>query len=306
VNPYLASRRTVDAVHGAMRGWAEGLLRAAECPEPVLTAFPEGDERAVVVMPYRLTLWPKLVENLESVPLLGAPIRGAQQAGIPEAWVRLAEATTVCIRSVFPTIRNKAGITVVSPSTSVGDLPKPLAGWYKGQGADSEWVIVDGKTAKARLPAMAWVPGIKLRVHYLVQAHGPDDPMEPKVGRIAAVTVGLHHQRTVQVPLPPAPMEERYTTFFRALADSCEGEAGERLAAALGAVTEVRPHRLTILPHEAPASDDFAEIMKSLGRRLQPTLLVMLQLPLAGYPMISPSVTPTFHTDAMARDEGAP
>lgn len=306
MNPYLVTRRTVDAVHGAMRGWAEGLARQAGSEDPVLTSFPEGDGRALVVLPYRLTLWPKLVETLDSVPLLGAPVRGAHQASIPQAWVDLAEAATDCIRGTFPTVKNKAGITVVRPTTAVGDLPKPLSAWYRTQGADSVWVNVAGNKPSARLPAMAWVPGIKLRVHYLVQAAGRDDALEPNVGLLAAVTVGLHHQRTIEVPLPPAPLGPEYAEFFEALAKSCPDERGERLQGAVAAATETRRHRLTILPHEAPASDDFAEIMRSLKRPLQPTLLLMLQLPLAGYPLMSPSVTPTFHTDALPRDEGAP
>lgn len=308
MTPYAAARELVDAVDVGMRGWAERICASAGASPSVRSHFPpEITERTVVVHPYRLTLWPKLAETVESIPVLGAPApRPGGQRTVPDAWRRVGMAATQCLREVFPSMDTPRGI-VVNPTAPLKSLPKPLADWYAGRPKDDAMGWVGEKSGKpvARLPAMDWTPGIKVRLHYLLQVCDPPEiPETSSVGLLSALMLGTHLDRVIDVPLPPAPLGEDSVAMLRAIAASASGPAAEHLAAAVEEVTAVRKHRVPILPHESPASDDFSEIMRGLRRPLQPTLLLMLLLPLGDKASFSPSVSPAFATDALPR-EGA-
>ena len=303
-NPYQDTRETMDAVHASMKQWARRILdRAGAEDVGVETVFPEGDSPAtLVVLPYRLTLWPKLVENASSISLLGANPRVAAQHGVPSAWTLLAGQTTAILRDVFPRAKNKSGVEVVLPNAPLSQLPKPIADWYDAQPEDGDpaWTVSRGGDKAARLPTLGWMPGIKLRVHYLAQMAGGAPELTGAAGLVSALTVGLHLDRSVEVERPPAPIDPRYIEMFRAIAASApDTAAGEAMSATIDSVAHTATHTLPVLPHEAPASDDFAEIMRTLRRPLQPTLLLQLQVPVAGFPEVLPAVSPQFSTNRL-------
>ncbi len=304
-NPYADTRATMDAVHDSMKAWAERIISRLGMPGiTVQTTFPDDpEENALVLLPYRLTLWPKLVENASPVSLLGANPRAAAQAGVPEAWMRVAIELTQALREVFPRAKNKAGVEVVMPNAPLSSLPKPLAAWYDAQpeeptDGEPAWIVMRDGEKYGRLPTMSWMPGIKLRVHYLAQMAG-EVGRSGAAGIVSALTVGLHLDRSIEVERPPAPLAPAYFGLMRAIAES----ASEPLSAAMTKDVEVIAssaiHTLPVLPHEAPQSDDFAEIMRTLRRPLAPTLLLQLQIPVAGHPEMLPAVSPQFSTNRL-------
>jgi len=304
-NPYADTRATMDAVHDSMKSWAERIIgRLGESDLPVRTTFPDDpDESALVLLPYRLTLWPKLVENASPVSLLGANPRAAAQAGVPEAWMRVAIQLTQALREVFPRAKNKAGVEVVMPNAPLSSLPKPLADWYDAQpveptDGEPAWIVMRDGEKCGRLPTMSWMPGIKLRVHYLAQMAG-ELGRSGAAGVVSALTVGLHLDRSVEVERPPAPLDPTYFDLMRAIAASAPSPLGPAMAKDVETIASSAVHTLPVLPHEAPQSDDFAEIMRTLRRPLAPTLLLQLQIPVAGHPQVLPAVSPQFSTNRM-------
>lgn len=296
MTPYAASRALVDRVEEALAAWVHDALASAGCEAPVRTEFAADDAAGplALMVPHRMALWPKLVENVEEVPLLGAgALKAAARAGVPGRWLHMAAAVTEGLASMVPAgDRKRPGMPSALP---LAELPAPLAKWYRAAG--EPWL----QGQRALMPAWSWKPGIKIRLHYLVQViPGPGDGSG--AGLLASVVLATHRERQLEVALPGSGLPDEAAGWVRALAESVGGEASQTMLAAAEGLTSPDLQPVPLMPEEMPDHDDFAGLMRGLGHKLRPSLLLMLQLPLGGDPLFTPAVSPSISADRMPRE----
>lgn len=307
MNPYTTARSTAEAVHTSVLTWARQLLDRADLTQvEVHGVFPPEDHPKphTIVFPYRMTLWPKLVESTDAVPFLGqmrAP--GAAVPGVPQPWADLAARMGTIIHRVLPPASSKGGRPPRPASWNrLDELPLPLAKWYRAQpdkpNEDGvQWRgELDGAVGGV-LPALSWRPAVKVRINYLVQVlpgPGQASPASFTLGALSAITLGTHLERTIPVRLPEAPSVPGLETLVDAIAECGTPEEAVALRDNARDVFESRDQLVPLLPVESPAADDFAEIMRSLRRPMTPTLLLQVQIPLGGGPQLAPAASPQF------------
>lgn len=318
MNPFTTARATSEAVHESVLQWARGLLdRADHKAVEVHGSFPPEDhpQPYAVLFPYRMTLWPKLVESVDAVPFLGQ-IRnpGSPVAGVPQPWADLAARMGAILHRVIPPAPTKGGRPPRPASWNLlDDLPPPLARWYRAQpdAPDENGVQWRGErdgAAGGVLPTLAWRPPVKVRINYLVQVvagAGHPAPAAFAIGALSALTLGTHLERTIPVHLPEAPAVPGLETLVDAIAACGTEEEQEALRDNARDVFVARDQLVPLLPTESPSADDFAEIMRSLRRPLHPTLLLQVLIPLGGGPILAPTASPQFDITTPPRG-GAP
>jgi hypothetical protein len=300
MNPFAHAHTVMRLVHGSLVHWARDLLLEAGV-EGVGVHARFQDERTagdhIVVMPYRMSPWPKLVEQDRPINLLANGARS--RTSVPGLWGTLGS----LIRSGVDTCYDiGAGRPRMLPAVPLDSLPAPLADWYRAQDPDGEsrWLVEKGGGAFGRLPTLMWNRPLNVRTYYLILASDAaarrGDPAETfSVPALAVITLGLQLRRTLRVPLPPVAVDPALPGFLRALAASTEGELATDLGAAADELGVDQEHRVTVVPVPDLPSDDFAHVMRSLDRPLQPAVHVAVQVAIGGGPAFVPGTSPTMN-----------
>lgn len=318
MNIYEHTLETTRLVHLRLLEWVrELLIRAGMDSVQVKGRFSSEDAAGptMTVFPYQMGAWPKMVETGSDIPMLGGP--GDSEGIVPAGWKRAADLITRSMVEVFPVDRARGSRPArVRPIVPLGDLPTPLADWYRAQGDNGSaqsWCVTGRRdTLSGRLPSMAWRRPLNVRHLYLVLANDTDEPSGLHAGMpfglsaLSVVLLGIQMERTLAVRVPAVPAGEPLLTFIDALAASMDGERAEQLAEMSEAVRSEFHTNIALLPFPDLPSDDSAEVMKALEKTLQPVVHLGVQLGIGGGPLFEPSVSPVFHTATTDdEDDGA-
>jgi hypothetical protein len=298
MNPFAHTHTVMHRVHAAMVYWARDLLLEAGIEgATVFSRF--QDERTagdhIVLMPYRMTPWPKLVEQDRPINLMA---RGDDRS-VPRYWAMLGTA----LRDGVELCYDLGTGPRIAPAVPLSSMPKPLADWYDRQDPDDEvqWCVVRGGSKFGRLPTLLWDRPLSIRTFYLILASDAaarqgDVSGGFSVPALGVVTLGLQLRRSITVSLPSASVPSKLDGFVRAMAESCESPTAETLFELSQELGQDQDYRMTITPVPDLPSDDFAHVMRSLDRPLQPAVHVAIQVSVGGTPMFQPGSSPAMNT----------
>lgn len=301
---------TVTAnVHEGFVSWSRQCLRDAGLDDvEVYGRFPsEGTVRSYVVcFPYRLGPSPKLIETTRGVSLLRfrrAP--GEKERFIPNTWVWLGTAMAEAIDALYPKPdpNQRQRGQQVRPA-SIGDLPKPLAAWYREREAeqkpgDDPWVSQIGPHSIVRTPSLWWEAAFPLSIKYVVLANdgGRGTASRTSVGpplalpSLSVIAAAIHMRKGLRVQVPPLPHSEQLDSLVDAMGRSVGGELQERFQDLMKKLNAEDTMRVGISPVQDLTNHDFATLMTALNRPLEPCLNLSMRLPLAAQVVLSPSVS---------------
>lgn len=296
MNPFAHTHTVMRLVHGKLVHWARDLLLEAGV-EGVGVHARFQDERTagdhIVVLPYRMGPWPKLVEQDRPINLLA---RSADSAGVPQVWSTLGRQLRAGIDACYDL---GAGRPRMLPAVPLSALPGPLAEWYAARDPDSDdlWSVRRGRSMYGRLPTLMWTRPLNIRTYYLILASDAaarrGDPAETfAIPALAVITLGLQLRRTLSVPLPSVAVDPQLRGFVDAMAASCEGPLADDLKATADELGAHQEHRVTVVPVPDLPSDDFANVMRSLDRPLQPAVHVAIQVAVGGGAEFLPGTSP--------------
>lgn len=299
---YTHVRQVTEAVHDRLVDWARGALASAglDTVEVHSQFAPAGATTShVVLFPYRLGPEPKMAENAKGVSLLDPPRETGGVSFVPPAWTELGQALAAGLRDLLPETRSRP--LTAMPHPPLASLAPSLVAWYEAQPAtDDPWVgSLEGK-AHARLPALWWHPGYTLTVRYVVVATDPGRGSSARtsvhaplgVNALSVLTAAVHRERVVQVRLAAPPLPAGISGFVEALSRCVP--SGERLRAALEAVSSEDTIEVSVMPAHDLTNQEFALLMQALQQPLQVALNLIIRLPLGAWPDFSPSSAPLF------------
>lgn len=284
------TRALLDLAHARLLAWSGELLAEADLPD--MTVFgdflapgaPPPAGGSLVLYPYRLVPWPKRVES--SSP--GRMLNPRAPSAFPGPWSTIAAELGAALDAVLP--RSADGR--VLPRPPVARLPEPLAAWYRDRG--EPWLIGDD----ARLPSLGWRSPFVVRVYYLALASPAAGSRTPGVSALGALAVAINNDRTLPVEVPPDPVAVEVAGFVQALAACLPGGEAPALREAADAVCNPATWPLTLVPFPEIESEDVADLMRALGRPLQPVLHLAVQVPLGAGVVFEPSVQARMSTRA--------
>ena len=298
MNPFAHTHTVMHRVHAAMVYWARDLLLEAGIEGAnVFSRF--QDERTagdhIVLMPYKMTPWPKLVEQDRPINLLA---RGDDRS-VPRFWASLGSALRDGVEECYDLGKGPR----MAPAVPLASMPAPLAAWYAAQSPDDDdrWCVVNGSAKFGRLPTLMWERPLSIRTFYLILASDAAARQGDVAGSFAVpalgvVTLGLQQRRSINVKLPSVAVPPKLDGFLRAMAGSCEAPASEVLEQLSDELGQEQDYRMTITPVPDLPSDDFANVMRSLDRPLQPVVHVAIQVSVGGIPVFQPGASPTMNT----------
>ncbi len=299
MNPFAHTHTVMRLVHGSLVHWARDLLLEAGV-EGVGVHARFQDERTagdhIVVLPYRMGPWPKLVEQDRPINLLA---RSGDSGGVPSLWSTLGRQLRDGIDACYDI---GAGRPRMLPAVPIDTLPEPLAEWYRSQdpSSDDRWCVKRGRKLFGRLPTLMWTRPLTIRTYYLILASDAaarrGDPAETfSIPALAVITLGLQLRRSLNVSLPSVAVDPKLAGFVHAMAASCEDDLAASLSATAGELGEDQDHRVTVVPVPDLPSDDFANVMRSLDRPLQPAVHVAVQVAVGGGSEFLPGTSPSMN-----------
>lgn len=297
----------MGAVHEGFVSWARAHLREAGLEDvEVYGRFPsEGTTRShVVCFPYRLGPSPKLIDTTKGVSLLRFKrAHDDKEMFVPDVWAQLGNALAECIDQVYPQPdpkqRQRGQRT---RPVGLDELPKPLAGWYRERAKDDledPWISeVRGQTI-IRVPALWWQPAFHLTTYYIVLANdgGRGTSSRTTVGpplalpSLSVIAAAVHVRKVLHIEVPALPHSAELDSLMDAMGASVGGEMKERLDDLKARLSATDNVDVGVVPVHDLSNHEFATLMTALNRPLQPSLNLMLRLPLAAQPILSPSVS---------------
>lgn len=284
-------------VHGRLIHWTQDLL--LEAGVEGVGVYPRfQDERTsgdhVVVMPYRMSPWPKLVETDRPINLLARSTE--PPSGVPRFWSSLGRLLRQGVDQCYE--MGAAGGRML-PAVPLEGLPAPLARWYRDGGTTGPhlWRLDKDGGEYGRIPTLLWSRPLTIRTYYLILASDAasrsGDALDTfAVPALAVVTLGLQLRRSLSVSMPAVESGDDLEGFARAMAEACGGELGEQLMALVGELNTAQDHRVSVVPVPDLPSDDFANVMRSLDRPLQPAVHVAVQVAVGGGVQFGPGASP--------------
>ncbi|HCH61621.1 MAG TPA: hypothetical protein DFR83_02375 [Deltaproteobacteria bacterium] len=298
MNPFAHTHTVMHRVHAAMVFWARDLLLEAGIEGAnVFSRF--QDERTagdhIVLMPYRMSPWPKLVEQDRPINLMA---RGDDRS-TPRYWASVGATIREGVDACYDLGKGPR----LAPAVPLESMPAPLAAWYAAQSPDDldRWCVQKGTMKFGRMPTLLWDRPLSIRTFYLILASDSAARQGDVAGgfsvpALGVVTLGLQLRRSIRVSLPSVAVPPKLRGFLQAMAASCESPLGERLQELADELGEEQEHRMTITPVPDLPSDDFAHVMRSLDRPLQPAVHVAVQVSVGGTPVFQPGASPTMNT----------
>lgn len=279
------SQRLVRQVHEGLLEWARVVLLDAKLPmvEPLSEFPPQGRSGAFLTLyPYAVGTAPGLTNTARPAALLGqSSERAPGTTGVPPSWAQLSGLITEGLGNLWP--RQPRQPRLPTPVCSLADLPPDLAAWYQAQNPEDPWL----RDGAAHLPALWWIPGIDLRVDFLVTGEGGargttvDSPSPILIAALAALIAAIHHEGGFDVLMEAPILDGPAASFCAALAKSQPDpdgplakaliQASERLAAPAQVSIDI------VRTNELSPSEMFS-LMQALQRPLQAASCFMLQL----------------------------
>jgi len=155
-------------------------------------------------------------------------------------------------------------------------------------------------------------PPLSIRAHYLVlggdapTAGVEDESVQVPSGlpALAVITLGIQYDRVVTVRMPPIALEPDMDGWIHAMGASVGGELGETIINNLEMLKGERDMNVCILPQPDMTGDDFAQMMRSMDRPIQPMVNFMIQMNLGGGALFSSSVHPSITSHVPGRGSG--
>lgn len=278
----------------------------------------EGAGSHLVMLPYQMGPWPKMIESAAPFSLLGNMASKDRQAEVPDIWRLLGQEITSAMMKSYPLSKPRGNRPQVPlPLAPLSMMPQPLAAWYEEQGeieGANSWMVGRGSTPHGRIPSFTWRPAITLRTRYLcmggdepVDAADPRSAMVPAgLPAVSVVTLGIQLDRYLVVEMPAYDVPPEMVSYIIALAESVGGEEEERMKQLVDAGTKPRKTKVALLPVPDLPSEDFSQILRSLDRPLQPVVHMAIQVKVGSGPSFAPSVTPDIKTKKGARNPNDP
>jgi hypothetical protein len=298
LNPFAHTRAVMRLVHGQLVHWTRDLLLDAGVEGAgVFPSF--QDERTagdhLVVMAYKMGPWPKLVESDRPVNLV---VRTEDRsAGVPRLWAAMGQSLRAAVDQLFDPLGAPGGRAL--PAVPLAQMPPPLAAWYAAQPEDPEagWTLRSGDALFGRLPSLVWNRPLTVRTYYLIMASDAaaraGDPLDSfAVPALGVITVGLQLRRSFDVTLPAMDPGPELAGYLGAISAAVGGDLGARLIELRDELATPQVHRVNIMPVPDLPSDDFATVMRSLNRPLQPAVHVAVQLGIGGGPSFGAGAAP--------------
>lgn len=290
----------VAASHRCLIAWVRARVAEAGLPQVTVRAGAPrpGQGPTVSVLPYLVGPWPKVVETLSAVNLIG----GADDNGstVPELWRRFGRALGAAVDASWPTVL-AGGRSRPHPLPPLELLPEPLAAWYASQPEDpgpGAWRVSTEGRPCARLPSLTWRPALNVRMSYLVLAGASGDEEDEGLGLAAlgALSVAMNMDRVLRVRMPSAPADPGLYSLASALADSVDEEIAEDLRTFAGQIQGEVDQRMSLVPGASRDGEEHFERLRSLGLPLQPCLHIALHAPLGAGPEFGPGSSPSVAT----------
>lgn len=273
MNDYQRASQVMREVHVALLSWAGGLLSSADLSLSVGDRLDQAPD--VLLLPTELGPWPRMVESNPDISLLNSAERAPM---VPPLWIELGALVAESLQQ-WP--RGK------SPLWPIDEMPAPLSAWYAGQPA---WRVEQEQRSFGRPPALAWRRPLLVQTNYLALASA--DPL-PALG---VLTLGLQKDPVLRVQIPPFELPPGLATWLTAIAQARGGAAEVRLMELLDQLQGRSELRVTLQPVTEVAIRDVAEVMRALGRPLQPMVHLMVRVPLGGGPIFEASVSANIRT----------
>ena len=299
----------MSRVHEGFVAWARRFVHEAGLEDvEVYGRFPaEGSVRSYVVcFPYRLGPSPKLVDTTKGVSLLRfRRAHDDQEMFIPMAWGDLGKAMSECMEELYPQPdpgERRRGQRV--RPMGLAELPKPLSEWYRAREAEQTpeedpWVTRSGADTMIRAPALWWQPAFHLTTYYIVLANdgGRGTSARTSTGpplalpSLSVIASAVHLEKALYIDVPPLPHSPLLDSLVDAMGQSLGGARQENLQEIMGRLNRTDTLCVGVVPVQDLTNHEFATLMTALNRPLQPSLNIMLRLPLAAVPVLSPSVS---------------
>lgn len=279
------SQRLVRQVHEGLLEWARVVLLDARLPmvEPLSEFPPQGRSGAFLTLyPYAVGTAPGLTNTARPAALLGLTSdRAPGSTGVPPSWAQLSGLITEGLGVLWP--RQPRQPRLPAPVCPVAELPGPLAEWYQAQSPEDPWL----RDGAAHLPALWWIPGIDLRVDFLVTGEGgargttTDSPSPTLIAALAALIAAVHHEGGFDVLMEAPILDGPAGSFCAALARSQPDPDGglaralQHAAETLGAPAQVS---IDIVRTNELSPSEMFSLMQALQRPLQAASCFMLQV----------------------------
>ena len=300
-----------SSVHEAVENWARNLLRDAgiETTEVYGQFPPEGAVAShIVLFPYRISQGDEQVaQPYQEMSMLGARAEKALTGAIPPDYMLVAKAITRMITEKFPTLQKGPYRGRPHPAPPIGQLPKSVRDWYEAQeddGKESAWITKYQDHAFARLPSLAWVNGVTLKIQYLVVvgegARGTSERAAPiAIQGLSVLTAGSQMQRQLFIRAPSLPYDPSLDGYIEAVAGCFDDdpEFQEQLLATIPRLSKKINLPVKLLPGAKLTNADFTGLMQALQRPLQPTLHLALQMQVGGGPIFAPGISAEVSAD---------
>lgn len=298
------------AVHDELIRWSQGLLRQAGLESvDVWGRFPpEGTVRShLVLFPYRVGPEPKSLENSRGASIMvRKALPSDKVARVPTPWRDLGKQLVEASHGLFPPV------TVDRPQTrkrfpfpTLSELPSALADWYASQDTQAEdpWTMTHDGELYARAPSLSWFPGVSLFAHYIAVAGDPgrgvsdrtSDAPPLSLGALSTLTVGIQHERILNVELPAMPAPPELMGFVEAMRSALISHddedlraLGERMAETIVALSATEAYQFGIVPVHDLSMHEFALLTQALQRPLQAVLNFRIAFQLGATPVFAP------------------
>lgn len=294
-----------SSVHESVENWARNLLREGgiETTEIYGQFPPEGSVAShIVLFPYRISQGDEQVSTAyKEISMLGTQAEKALTGSLPPSYMLIAKAITRMISEKFPKLQSGPYRGRPHPAPPVDKLPSPMREWYQEQmdsGAESSWITRFNEHAFARLPSLAWVNGITLRIQYLVVvgegARGTAERAAPiSIQGLSVLTAGAQMKRQLVIRAPPLPYNPLLSSYTAAIAGCLddEDEMKQEILEMLPTLDKKVNLPVNLMPGAKLTNADFTGLMQALQRPLQPTLHLALQMQLGGGPIFAPGIS---------------
>lgn len=302
-----------SSVHEAVENWARNLLREAgiETTEVYGQFPPEGSVAShIVLFPYRISQGDEQVaQPYREISMLGAKAEKVLTGALPPQYILIARGITRMITEKFPTLQKGPYRGRPHPAPPIDKLPTSIREWYESQmddGRESAWITRFKDHAFARLPSLAWVNGITLRLQYLVVvgegARGTAERAAPiAIQGLSVLTAGAQMQRQLSIRAPALPYDPMLAEYTRAVAGCFDDdpEFQEELLEVIPKLDKKVNLPINLLPGAKLTNADFTGLMQALQRPLQPTLHLGLQMQIGGGPIFAPGISAEVSADTL-------
>ena len=246
MNPYQHAHRVTSLVHERLLEWARDLLIEAGVESIRVygrLVDHEGAGSHLVMLPYQMGPWPKMIESSAPFSMLGSLAAKDRQGAVPEIWRMLGELVTEGLMTCYPLSKPKGNRPQLPlPLARLDQLPEPLARWYREQGESegaNSWMVMRGTTPHGRIPSFTWRPPITLRTRYLcIGGDDPVDASDPRSAMVPAglpalsvITLGVQFERGMVVEMPAHNLPDEMVSYIIAMGEAIGGEKGDLVLA---------------------------------------------------------------------------